>query len=102
MSLEFPISLVFLCFLITLWTLYFFKIKTKFFLLPNSSKRVINNVFHNINHASIKWRNRFIITGTIFLGLAASGPQIGTKVKQVERRGIDLVIALDTSVSMDA
>ena len=34
--------------------------------------------------------------------MAASGPQIGTKVKQVERRGIDLVIALDTSVSMDA
>ena len=80
----------------------FFKIKNKFFLLPNSSKRVINNVYNNINPVSIKWKNRFIIIGTIFLGLAASGPQIGTKVKQVERRGIDLVIALDTSVSMDA
>ena len=102
MSLEFPISLLFLCFLITLWIFYFFKIKNKFFLLANSSKRVINNVFYNINPASIKWKNRFIITGTIFLGLAASGPQIGTKVKQVERRGIDLVIALDISVSMDA
>ena len=102
MSLEFPFSLAFLCFFIILWIFYLFKIKSDFFLLPTSNKRVIDNVFNNFNTANVKWKNRFIITGTIFLGLAASGPQIGTKIKQVERRGIDLVIAMDTSVSMDA
>ena len=30
------------------------------------------------------------------------GPQIGTRVRPVERKGVDLVIALDTSISMDS
>ena len=40
--------------------------------------------------------------GLSFLILAASGPQIGTRVRPVERKGVDLVIAFDTSTSMDA
>ncbi len=38
----------------------------------------------------------------LLLVFAASGPQIGTRLKPVERRGLDLVFALDVSVSMDA
>ena len=34
--------------------------------------------------------------------ISAAGPQFGTKVKEVERQGVDLVITFDTSVSMDA
>ncbi|GIS54727.1 hypothetical protein Ct9H90mP29_17690 [bacterium] len=34
--------------------------------------------------------------------IAAAGPQIGTRVRPVERKGVDLVIALDTSISMDS
>ena len=34
--------------------------------------------------------------------ISAAGPQFGTKVKEVERQGVALVIAFDTSVSMDA
>ena len=34
--------------------------------------------------------------------MAATGPQIGTRIKPIERKGVDLVIALDTSTSMDA
>jgi len=40
--------------------------------------------------------------GTLLLTIAASGPQIGTRVRPIERKGVDLVIALDTSTSMDA
>ena len=34
--------------------------------------------------------------------LSIAGPQFGSKVKKVERQGVDLVIAFDTSTSMDA
>mgnify|MGYP003322879688 CR=1 FL=1 len=34
--------------------------------------------------------------------MAAAGPQFGSKVTKVERQGVDLVIAFDTSISMDA
>ena len=43
-----------------------------------------------------------IFLGLFFLTIAASGPQIGTRVRPVERKGVDLVIVLDTSKSMDA
>ena len=33
----------------------------------------------------------------LFFYIAASGPQIGTRVRPVERKGVDLVIVLDTS-----
>ena len=42
------------------------------------------------------------IIASLLLTLAASGPQIGTRVRPIERKGVDLVIALDTSTSMDA
>lgn len=38
----------------------------------------------------------------VYPRLAILGPQIGTRIKPVERKGVDLVFALDTSVSMDA
>jgi Ca-activated chloride channel family protein len=38
----------------------------------------------------------------IILVLSAAGPRIGTRVKPVERKGIDLIVAMDVSISMDA
>ena len=50
----------------------------------------------------MKNKNNILIIGSLLLTLAASGPQIGTRVRPIERKGVDLVIALDTSTSMDA
>ena len=44
----------------------------------------------------------FTSIGILLLIVATSGPQIGTRVKPVERKGVDIVIAFDTSSSMDA
>ena len=41
-----------------------------------------------------------IVTGFFFLILALVRPQFGTKLELVHRRGVDVVIALDTSLSM--
>jgi Ca-activated chloride channel family protein len=40
--------------------------------------------------------------GLALLIIAASGPKIGTEVREVKRQGVDLLIALDLSASMNA
>jgi len=42
------------------------------------------------------------IIGVLFLVLALIGPQVGRKLTEVKRVGVDIIIALDTSISMDA
>ena len=56
----------------------------------------------DLNRSRVTLKNNILITGSLLLTLAASGPQIGTRVRPIERKGVDLVIALDTSTSMDA
>ncbi len=57
-------------------------------LMPSRSKGVSNLKFV------------FRMIAFVFLTLALSGPQIGSKVENVKRKGVDLVIALDISNSM--
>lgn len=40
--------------------------------------------------------------GLAFLIVALAGPKVGTEVKEVKRQGVDLLIALDLSASMNA
>ncbi len=47
-------------------------------------------------------KGALLALGLALLALAAARPQIGSREVPVERRGIDLVIALDVSRSMDA
>ena len=50
--------------------------------------------------ARARWRGMLAAAGALFLGLALIGPVRGYTVREVERRGLDLVIAFDTSRSM--
>lgn len=43
-----------------------------------------------------------LYAGLAFLTVALAGPKIGTQVKEVKQQGIDLLIALDLSASMNA
>ncbi len=43
-----------------------------------------------------------LVLAYIFLVFGICGPQIGTKLEEVKRKGVDLVIALDVSNSMNA
>ena len=42
----------------------------------------------------------YLMTGYVFLVIAAANPQVGSKLEKVQRKGADLVIALDVSSSM--
>ena len=66
-----------------------------------------NHKNKKINYANINYTNHKILRYLFFIGimcliLSIAGPQFGSKVKKVERQGVDLVIAFDTSTSMDA
>ena len=70
-----------------------------------------NSVFHEELFESLRkghWalgaKLRFVCVcaGLFFLIVAAAGPKIGTEVREVKRRGVDMVIALDLSASMNA
>ena len=47
-------------------------------------------------------KTSFVIIGLSILLLAFAGPKIGTEVREVKRQGVDMLIALDLSASMNA
>ena len=48
------------------------------------------------------WKSILFIIAYIFLVIAVANPQLGTKIEEVKREGIDIIIALDVSMSMKA
>ena len=42
------------------------------------------------------------LLGMTFLIVALAGPKIGTEVREVKQRGVDMLITLDVSASMNA
>ena len=61
-----------------------------------------DHLFQYVDFKKTNWKNRFRVIGLLFLIISASGIQIGTQVKPVERKGVDLIFAVDVSVSMNA
>jgi len=94
---------VFLLFLSILIFVYSeFKTKKSFFIFPSKSSRINDIISKNINFKFIIWKRNIFFIAIMFLCIAASGPKIGTLTKPINRRGVDLVIALDTSISMNS
>ena len=59
-------------------------------------------LLNRVKHSSIRLRSRLIILGIIFILLASVGPQIGMKLTELTRQGVDIFILMDTSSSMNA
>ena len=94
---------VFLLFLSILIFVYSeFKTRKSFFIFPLKSSRINDIISKNINFKFIIWKRNIFFIAIMFLCIAASGPRIGTLTKPINRRGVDLVIALDTSISMNS
>lgn len=47
-------------------------------------------------------KNISMFAGIFFLIVALAGPKIGTEVREIKRQGIDMLVALDLSASMNA
>ena len=59
-------------------------------------------LFNRARFSRISFRSFLFFFGSFFIILASTGPQIGTKLTELNRKGIDLIILMDTSSSMDA
>ena len=49
-----------------------------------------------------RWKAAIVVLGVMLLAVALAGPRFGTKLREVKREGIDLIVALDVSLSMSA
>lgn len=54
------------------------------------------------SHGKYRLKFTFFIIGYAFLIMGVANPQVGSKLEEVKREGIDLIIALDVSNSMKA
>lgn len=65
-------------------------------------RELVERLASSISKRRRRWKAALRITGVLLLSVALSGPRFGTRLKEVKREGIDLVIALDVSASMMA
>lgn len=49
-----------------------------------------------------RWKSALLVLSVALLALALAGPRVGTQLREAKREGVDLVIALDVSLSMTA
>ena len=101
--IEFRYPYVFLLSLLLLIYLiikYFFSSKQKNEFSKWIDERLKKKLFVRLNTNKIKLKNNLRIIAIIFLIFSASGPQIGKGLKKIERKGIDVLFALDISSSM--
>ena len=66
--------------------------------IPSVKKFLVNRV----KLSRIKLRSRLLILGIFLIVIASTGPQIGMKLTELTRQGVDIFILMDTSKSMDA
>jgi Ca-activated chloride channel family protein len=71
-------------------------------IFPKAKLDIKKQSYKNINYRNFKIVRYSFFLGLICMTLSVSGPQFGIKLKKIDRQGVDLVIAFDTSISMDA
>ena len=102
MTLLYPYMLSLLVLIAILWAAQ--RKNTKISLNVFNSQKNSSNVrnYTELSNSKVIWKKRLFIFAMIFMVLASSGIQVGSRVKPVERKGVDLVFILDVSQSMDA
>ena len=64
--------------------------------------KLVNKLTHSLSKTRSQIKNIFTILIFILLIIGIANPQIGTKMEEVKREGVDLIIAIDLSYSMMA
>lgn len=64
--------------------------------------KVIQPLFATVSNAKLISKFVLIILAALCLVTAVIGPQLGSKLEEVKRKGVDLVVCLDVSNSMNA
>ena len=61
---------------------------------------LLQPLLQSVSRSGRRWKTGLMIVVVGLLGLALAGPRYGSQVRQIQREGVDLVIALDVSSSM--
>ncbi len=100
--LRFPLVLLLYVPLILMWITWTIQARRAKAIFTKSDGALEENLLQRVDIDRIRWQRCLGMWGLILLVFAASGPQIGTRLAPVERKGVDLVFAIDVSRSMDA
>jgi len=65
-------------------------------------EQVIKKITRNISSTKRFWKNFLLIVALTFLILAVARPQMGVEKVHIKRKGVDILVLLDTSLSMAA
>ncbi|NND71848.1 MAG: VWA domain-containing protein [Rhodothermales bacterium] len=65
-------------------------------------KTLLSRLAATVSPRRRRWKAAMATTGVLFVALALMGPRFGSQIREVKREGVDLIIALDVSASMQA
>jgi len=66
------------------------------------SKNINNYIYSLFSFRKLRIKSWLLILACFFLIIASIGPQVGTRLTELKREGIDIFIVLDVSKSMNA
>ncbi len=61
---------------------------------------LVRRLSRSVSGRKRRYKTSILVTAVALLAVSLAGPQIGTRLREVKREGIDLVVALDVSASM--
>jgi Ca-activated chloride channel homolog len=64
------------------------------------SQKLLDRIAYSLSRRRMGWKAALWLTAWTLIVIGAADPQVGTKVEEVKREGIDVVIAVDVSNSM--
>lgn len=99
---RYPVFLLVIIPGLILWLVWERRTKKQHLLIKDSAPEILESLMAHLDNHRKNMKNRLFFLGLTVLIVAASGPQIGTRLAPVERKGVDLIFALDVSKSMDA
>jgi len=98
---RYPLILFFYAPALIIWLYWIINSKNKM-LLSTVDKTLRERLLIKIDKKRLLQKDRFLYLSMLILIFSASGPQIGTRLAPLDRKGIDLVFAIDVSTSMNA
>ena len=98
---RYPLILFFYAPALIIWLYWIINSKNKM-LLSTVDKTLRERLLIKIDKKRLLQKDRFLYFSMLILIFSASGPQIGTRLAPLDRKGIDLVFAIDVSTSMNA
>ena len=98
---RYPLILFFYAPALIIWLYWIINSRNKI-LLSTVDKSLRDRLLIKIDKKRLLHKDRFLYFSMLILIFSASGPQIGTRLAPLDRKGIDLVFAIDVSTSMNA